>query len=59
MSEFLVQEGCDGGIVVSVFAFYTDDPSSDPAGNKFSVLYYEKTKMNEKEARACSAFLFR
>ena len=36
---------------VSVLAFYSDDPSSNPAGIFiFSVLYFKKTKINEEEA---------
>ena len=36
--------------MVSVPAFYSDDPSSNPAGYLINFLY-EKTKINEKEAR--------
>ena len=35
--------------MVSVPAFYSDDPSSIPAGYLINFLY-EKTKINEKEA---------
>ena len=35
--------------MVSVLAFYSDDPSSIPAG--YINFMYEKTKINEKEAR--------
>ena len=35
--------------MVSVPAFYSDDPSSNPAGYLINFLY-EKTKINEKEA---------
>ena len=38
--------GRDGGTVVNILAFYTDDPSSNPAD--FSVLYLEKPTINEK-----------
>ena len=41
--------GRGGGLVVSVPAFYSDDPSSNPAGYLINFLY-EKTKINEKEA---------
>ena len=34
--------------MVSVLAFYFDDPSSNPAG--YLNFPYEKTKINEKEA---------
>ena len=37
-----------GGLVVSIRAFYSDDPSSNPAG--YLNFLYKKTKMNEKEA---------
>ena len=37
-------------MVVSVPAFYSDYPSSNPAGYMINFLY-EKTKINEKEAR--------
>ena len=35
--------------MVSVPAFYSDDPSSNPAGYLINFLY-KKTKINEKEA---------
>ena len=35
--------------MVSVPAFYSDDPSSNPAGYFINFLY-EKTKINKKEA---------
>ena len=40
--------GRGGGLVVSVLAFYSDDPSSTPADhlNNFP---HEKTKLNKKE----------
>ena len=41
--------GLGGGQVVSVPAFYADDPSSNPAGYLINFLY-EKTNINEKEA---------
>ena len=41
--------GRGGGLVVSVPAFYSDDPSSNPAGYLINFLN-EKTKINEKEA---------
>ena len=40
--------GRGGGLVVSVLAFYSDDPSSNPA-DSLNILF-EKTKINEKEA---------
>ena len=41
--------GHGGGLVVSVPAFYSDDPSSNPAGYLINFLY-EKMKINKKEA---------
>ena len=41
-----------GGLVVSVLAFYSDDPSSNPPGNLNFL--YEKMKINKKEAGVCS-----
>ena len=38
-----------GGLVVSVLAFYSNDPSSNPAG--FLNFLNENTKMNEKRGR--------
>ena len=42
--------GCGGGLVVSVLAFYSDDPSSIPAEvYNFSVkLLLKRTKINKK-----------
>ena len=37
-----------GGLVVSIFAFYSDNPSSIPAGSLNFL--YEKMKINYKEA---------
>ena len=45
----IASRGCGGGLVVSVPAFYSDDPSLNPAGYLINFLY-EKTKINEKEA---------
>ena len=42
--------GRGGGIVVSVPAFCSDDPSSNPADCLINFLY-GKTKINKKEAR--------
>ena len=44
--------GRGGGLVVSVLAFYSDDPSSIPAEvYNFSVkLLLKRTKINKKEA---------
>ena len=40
------------GLVVSILMSYFDDPSLNPAGNQFSVLYCNvKMKINLKEAR--------
>ena len=39
---------CGGGLAVSDLAFYSDDPSSNPAG--YLDFLYEKTKTNEKKA---------
>ena len=43
-----------GGQVVSILAYYSDDPSSNPAKNAncFVKLYMERTKIN-KRARGC------
>ena len=41
--------GCGGGLVVSVPALNSDDPSSNPAGYLIN-FQYEKTKINKKEA---------
>ena len=30
---FVSEEGLGSGVVVSILAFYSDDPSSNPAGN--------------------------
>ena len=40
--------GRGGGLVVSVLAFYSDDPSSNPAG--YLNFLCEKTRINKKEA---------
>ena len=44
---------CGGGQVVSVFAFYSNDPSSNPAeAYSFSVKFsFEKNKNKQKESR--------
>ena len=42
-------KGHGGGRVVSVPAFYSVDPSSNPAGYLINFLY-KKMKINEKEA---------
>ena len=39
--------GRGGGLVFSILAFYSDDPSLNPAG--YLNFLYEKTKINEKE----------
>ena len=44
-----------GGLVVSIFAFYSDNPSSIPAG--YLNFLYEKTKINEKEAGVGPSFI--
>ena len=51
--------GCGGGQVVSVLAFYSDDPSSNPAEvYNFSVkLLLKRTKINGKEAGVGPFFL--
>ena len=41
--------------IKKIQAFYSDDLSSNPAGCNVSVLYYEKMKINEKEAGVISA----
>ena len=40
--------GRGGGLVVSVPAFYSDDPSSNPTG--YLNFLYEKMKIHQKEA---------
>ena len=43
--------GPSGGQVVSVLAFYSDDPSMNPADTVFSVKFlFEKNKNKQKEA---------
>ena len=44
--------GCGGGLVVSVLAFYSDDPSSIPAEvyNFFCKIVVEKNENKQKEA---------
>ena len=51
--------GRGGGQVVSVLAFYSDDPSSNPAEiYNFSVkLLLKRTKINKKEAGVGPFFL--
>ena len=48
----MIFQGCGGGQVVSVLAFYSDNPSSNPAEvYNFSVkLLLKRTKINKKEA---------
>ena len=41
--------GRGGGLVVSALTFYSNNPSLNPAG--YFDFQYEKTKINEKEAR--------
>ena len=48
--------GCGGGLVVSVPAFYSNDPSSNPADYLLNFLY-EKMKINEKEAGVGPSFM--
>ena len=45
----LQYQGRGGGLVVSVLAFYSDNPSSNPAGY-FKKFLYEKTKIIKNEA---------
>ena len=40
--------GRGGVLVVSILAFYSDDPGSNPAG--YLNFLYEKTKLTKKEA---------
>ena len=46
------EQGCGGGLVVSVLAFYSDDPSSIPAEvyNFFCKIVVEKDENKQKEA---------
>ena len=41
--------GHGGGIIVSILAFYSDKPSSNPTGCQFSD-FNEKPKINKKVA---------
>ena len=47
-----MEKGRGGGQVVSALAFYSDDPSSNPAdAYRFSVqIVFEKMKINKKKA---------
>ena len=44
--------GCGGGQVVSVLAFFSDDPSSNPAEaySFFCKIVFEKSENKQKEA---------
>ena len=44
------------GIVFSANAFYSDNPSLNPAGYKFSRLYLENVEINVEEAGARPSF---
>ena len=46
-SQHLV--GCGGGLLVSILAFNSDDPSSNPAG--YLNFLNEKTKINKERGR--------
>ena len=48
-TQNLMMWGRGGGLVVSFPTFYSDDPSSNPAGYLINFLY-EKMKIHEKEA---------
>ena len=50
--SFIIMQGRGGGQVVSVLAFYSNNPSSNPAEvYNFSVkLFLKRTKINKKEA---------
>ena len=47
-------EGRGGGLVVSILAFYSGDPSSNPAG--YLNFSYKKTKINKKAAGVGPSF---
>ena len=51
-SSKTLYSGCGGGLVVSVLAFYSDDPSSIPAEvyNFFCKIVVEKDENKQKEA---------
>lgn len=52
--------GCGGGALVSVPAFYSDNPSSIPGhtAEHFTViLLYDKTKANGKKAEIGQSFI--
>ena len=52
-------KGCGGGLVVSVLAFYSDDPSSIPAEvyNFFCKIVVENNENKQKEAGVGPIFL--
>ena len=54
LAKKLLLLGRGGGLVVSVLAYYSDNPSSNPAG--YLNLLYKKTKINKKEARVGPSF---
>ena len=49
-----ISVGCGGGLVVSFLAFYSDDPSSNPAG--YLNFLYKKTKILQKRGRGWPIF---
>ena len=59
ITKVLFKSGRGGGQVVSVLAFYSDDPSLNPAEvYNFSVkLLLKRTKINKKEAGVGPFFL--
>ena len=54
LAKKLLLLGRGGGLVVSVIAFHSSDPSSNPAG--YLNPMYKKTKIDKKEARVGPSF---
>ena len=56
--NFTTFQGCGGGLVVSVLAFYSDDPSSIPAEvyNFFCKIVVEKNENKQKKRPGLAQF---
>ena len=54
IGESIISWGSGGGVVVSVLAFYSNNPSSIPA---LGAYFVRKTKINEKEAGVSPSFI--
>ena len=48
-----IKLGCGGGLEVSILAFYSDDPSSNPAGYKIRT---KRNKLMEKRPELAHLF---